>query len=127
MGQARDRKDLVERLHQVTLRTQSPDRADVRAERVRAIARATISSRFRDALAPEQTRLTTGIAEVWSGLQERGLVSPSIDPRAGSLFIQAYTLGLVLNDVSDDPIAFDAWVAMIDVVVSRTLVDIDTD
>jgi len=127
MGQARDRKDLAARLHQVTLQTQSPERRDVRAERVRAIARATTSPRFREALAPEQTRLTSGIAEVWSGLQERGLVSESIDPQAGSLFIQAYTLGLVLNDVSDDPIPFNAWIAMIDVVVSRTLVDIDMD
>ena len=102
MGQARDRKDLAARLHQVTLQTQSPERREVRAERVRAIARATTSPRFREALAPEQTRLTSGIAEVWFGLQERSLVSASIDPQAGSLFIQAYTLGLVLNDVSDD-------------------------
>ena len=124
MGQARDRKDLAARLHHVTLQTQSPDRYDVRAERVRAIARATTSSRFREALAPEQSRLTIGVADVWSRLQKRGLVSPSIDPQAGSLFIQAYTLGLVLNDVSEDPIPFDAWVAVIDAVVSRILVDV---
>ena len=124
MGQARDRKDLAARLHQVTLQTQSPERRDVRAERVRAIARATTSPRFREALAPEQTRLTNGIAEVWSGLQERGLVSESIDPQAGSLFIQAYTLGLVLNDVSDDPVPFEAWVGMVDAVVDGTFIDL---
>ena len=124
MGQARDRKDLAARLHQVTLQTQSPERRDVRAERVRAIARATTSPRFREALAPEQTRLTNGIAEVWSGLQERGLVSESIDPQAGSLFIQAYTLGLVLNDVSDDPVPFESWVGMVDAVVDGTFIDL---
>jgi len=127
MGQARDRKDLAARLHQVTLQTQSPERADVRAERVRAIARATTSPRFREALAPEQTRLTSGIAEVWAGLQERGLVSESIDPQAGSLFIQAYTLGLVLNDVSDDPVSFEGWVAMVDAVVDGTFVGLPAD
>jgi len=127
MAEARDRTDLVARLHQITLQTQSPDRRDVRAERVLAIARATASPRFREALAPEQARLTHGIAEVWAGLQTRGLVAKSIDAQAGSLFIQAYTLGLALNDVSDNPVPFDAWVAVIDAVVNRTLVDVDAD
>jgi hypothetical protein len=60
-------------------------------------------------------------------LQERGLVSESIDPQAGSLFIQAYTLGLVLNDVSDDPVPFEAWVGMVDAVVNGTFVGLPTD
>ena len=123
---SKDSRDFAARLHQITLDTQSPERSDIRAERIRAIAFATTSDRFRAALAPEQQRLTDGIAEVWQLCQERGLMTTNIDPRAGSLFIQAYTLGLILNEVSTDPVPFETWVALIDTVASNSLIGIPT-
>lgn len=122
LEQAEDSRDLAARLHQVTLKTQSSGQADVRRERIQAIAHAAANERFRAALAPEQQRLTDGIAAVWRELQERGLISTRIDPQVGALFIQAYTLGVVLNDVTADPVTDDAWVAMIDAVVNEVFI-----
>ena len=126
MREAKDSRDLAARLHHITLDTQSARRADVRGERIRAIALATTSERFRNALAPEQQRLTDGIAEVWRELQERGLVSDRLDPQAGALFIQAYTLGVVLNDITADPLTDAAWIGMIDAVVDQVFIGLSS-
>ena len=122
LEQAEDSRDLAARLHQVTLKTQSSGQAGVRRERIQATAHAAANERFRVALAPEQQRLTDGIAAVWGGLQERGLVSWRIDAQAGALFIQAYTLGVVLNDITADPLTDAAWIGMIDAVVDQVFV-----
>ena len=125
LEQAKDSRDLAARLHQVTVNTQSQGQADVRKERIQSIAHATTNERFRDALAPEQQRLTDGIAEVWRKLQARELVSNRLDPRVGALFIQAYTLGVALNDITAGPVSDAAWIAMIDTVVDQVLIGLD--
>jgi len=122
LEQSKDSRDLAARLHQITVNTQSEGQADVRKERIQSIAHATTNERFRGALAPEQQRLTNGIAEVWRQLQDQGLVSDRLDPQVGALFIQAYTLGVVLNDITADPVSDAAWIAMIDTVVDQVLI-----
>lgn len=96
-----------------TMRTQSPERGGPRFIRAQTMTRAAINESFRQALAPEQNRLTDAITDLWRELQEKGLFDPSTDPRSGAVFIQAYNIGLIVNDISDEPVDHDAYVALI--------------
>ena len=112
--QARTREDLLQGLRTVTEETQQAELQPVRAERLRAIGLATTSERFRIALAAEQQRLTTALADLWREAQDRGMFTRDIDPYAAAVFIQAYTLGQVVNDITDEKMNVQAWIDMID-------------
>lgn len=112
--QAGNREDVLKGLRRITEETQDASLRPVRAERIRALGLATTSDRFRAALGAEQARLTAAIADLWRETQDRGIFSRAIDPQAAAVFIQAYTLGQVVNDISPTPMDGDAWVDMID-------------
>ena len=113
VDKATDVPSLLAGFRETTARTQSPNRGGQRFIRAQTMSRAVSSDRFRAALAPEQQRLTNAIAELWRSLQDKGLFDDRVDARAGSIFIQAYSLGLIVNDVSDDPVDADAYVELI--------------
>lgn len=107
------REDLVSRLDSVTRISHAPERAPRRLDRAAIIASVHFSDKGRSQLAAAQQQLTDAIADVVRELQERQLIEPSVDPRSLSTFIQAYSLGLVLNDVTAEPVNHDAWLALI--------------
>lgn len=117
---ATDRSSLLEGFRQSTARTQSPERGAHRFHRAQTMTRAVVNERFREALASEQKRLTDTMAEMWRELQDRGFFDSDLDPRVGSVFIQAYSMGLIVNDVSSEPIDPDAYVAFISRMLERT-------
>lgn len=117
---ATDRESLLEGFRFNSARTQSPTRGAHRFHRAQTMTRAVTNPSFREALAAEQKRLTDTIAEMWRELQARGFFDPDLDPRVGSVFIQAYSMGLIVNDVSSEPIDPDAYVAFISRMLERT-------
>jgi AcrR family transcriptional regulator len=58
----------------------------------------------------EQSRLTNEIAEMFSSAQERGLVKKSVDTKVAAVFIQVYTFGKIVDDISQDPVNANDWV-----------------
>jgi hypothetical protein len=68
---------------------------------------------MKNALAPTQARLTGAIADLVREMQAKEFVSEDLDPAAVAVFIQAYSLGLIVNDVSNEPIDLEEWHAMI--------------
>lgn len=117
---ATDRESLLEGFRLSTARTQSPARGAHRFYRAQTMTRAVVNERFREALDTEQKRLTDAIADMWQELQTRGFFDPDLDPKVGSVFIQAYSLGLIVNDVSSEPIDPDAYVDFISRMIERT-------
>lgn len=117
---ATDVESLLAGFREDTARTQSPDRGAHRFHRAQTMARAVTNERFREALAPEQKRLTDALADLWRELQDRGLFDTNLDPQVGSVFIQAYSMGLIVNDVSSDPVDHEAYVAFISRMLERT-------
>lgn len=117
---SQDRESLLEGFRQNTDRTQSPDRGAHRFHRAQTMTRAVTNPRFREALASEQKRLTDTIADLWRELQDKGFFDPNLDPKVGSVFIQAYSMGLIANDVSIEPIDPDHYVAFISRMIERT-------
>ena len=123
--------DIVQRAHdvehfrtairQLTLRTSSELRVAERWARVAVLA----SSCGRPALEHEirriQTRLTDEFqAHVAQG-QARGFFRADLDARAIAQFIEAYSLGHVLNDVDDRAVAEAAWEQVVWVVVDALI------
>ncbi len=118
---SRTRDEMLAGMKEITSRTQSPELAPVRLERIRAIALAGGSERFRKRLAVEQQRLTDAMADLVRESQMKGWFRSEFDPNVVAVFVQAYTLGRVLDEVSENPVPNDHWVAFIDHVVGTAL------
>jgi AcrR family transcriptional regulator len=107
------REDLLERLEQVARAAHGPDRAKRRIDRAAIISSSQYSETGRAALAATQQLLTDAMSDLVRELQERKLIDAAVDPQAFATFVQAYSLGLVLNDVTENPVDQEVWIALI--------------
>ena len=96
---------------------QTPKRADARAERAMMLARAHQHDDLRIALGVEQQRLTTAFADLFCEAQNKGWFSAQVDPVAFATFIQAFTLGQIINDVVPETMDYGAWRKLIHTVL----------
>jgi AcrR family transcriptional regulator len=110
---ASSREDMFGRLDQISRATHDPARSVRRADRIEILAGARHSEKMKNALGPTQARLTGAIADLVREMQAKEFVSEDLDPAAVAVFIQAYSLGLIVNDVSNEPIDLEEWHAMI--------------
>lgn len=112
---------LGEHLRAVTKVTQARQRADRRMQRVVIFANSNGSERMRARLCEQQQRLTSALADVIARSQDRGWLNRSLDATAVATFIQAYTVGRVVDDINPTPVDVDAWITLIDMVLDRVL------
>jgi len=119
VNNSRSKEEFIDGLRLVTRATQTPALAANRFERARALGMAGSNPRFRSALAVEQDRLTSALEDLFRESQNRGWLSTDFNPRAGAVLIQAYTLGQVINDVSDINYNNDDWIALVDLILDR--------
>lgn len=110
---ASSREDMFGRLDLISRATHDPARSGRRADRIEILAGARHSEKMKNALGPTQARLTGAIADLVREMKAKEFVSENLDPGAVAVFIQAYSLGLIVNDVSDQPIDLEEWHAMI--------------
>ena len=87
---------------------------EVRKLRAHAMATTATAEALREALAREQQRLTDEYIQVISEAQKNGWVRASLDPLALATFIQAYSFGFIVDDVSESHVEADKWVAIIE-------------
>jgi len=125
IADAENADDFVERMIQITTFTQGPERAKFRLERARVIGLSVNSPNLRLALELEQDRLTNAMADVVREAQEKGWVSKAFDPKTIAVFMQAYTLGRVIDDVAsaDEHIDAKDWNEVVHSAVTSLLVD----
>ena len=107
------REDLFGRLDLISRATHDPARSVRRADRIEILAGARHSEKMKNALGPTQARLTGAIADLVREMKAKQFISEDLDPAAVAVFIQAYSLGLIVNDVSDQPIDLEEWHTMI--------------
>ncbi len=110
---ASSREDMFGRLDQISRATHDAARSGRRADRIEILAGARHSEKMKNALGPTQARLTGAIADLVREMKVKEFVSEDLDPGSVAVFIQAYSLGLIVNDVSSEPIDMDKWHAMI--------------
>ena len=125
IADAKDADEFVEKMIQITTFTQGPERAKFRLERARVIGLSVNSPNLRRALELEQDRLTDAMADVVREGQEKGWVSKAFDAKTIAVFMQAYTLGRVIDDVAsaEQHVSADHWNSVVHSAVTSLLVD----
>jgi len=118
---AGDRAEFFSMLEGVTRATQSRDRADTRFERARMLAMAQHNLRFRNKLGLVQDHLTDSLTECIKQAQDKGWVNLDFQPRTIAVFLQAYTLGKVVDDVVEQPMDEDDWENLITLIADRSI------
>jgi AcrR family transcriptional regulator len=112
-------QEIYDALTQVTERTQKPTMRSERIYRAEVILMADRSPRFAKELGIEQQRLTDALTDLIREVQEIGYYKKDYDPQAIAVFIQAYTLGRVVDDFSETPINPDNWNFLINSVIKK--------
>lgn len=102
-------EDMLKRFDMLTQIIHSDERSERRADRLEIISTARHSEKMKLALGPVQERVTASFADLIREMQSRTWVSPDISPDAIAVFIQAYSLGLVVNDASSRHIDMGEW------------------
>jgi AcrR family transcriptional regulator len=118
---AKNRDEMVAELKQVTKFTQSPDLMPQRMDRATAISLANANPRMMKKLNVEQDRLNEALIDIFREARDRGWINKEIDLHAGAVFIQAYTLGIIINDVSGKKLDQKAWTDLIDLFTSTII------
>ena len=77
--------------------------------RLRAFTLANSASRIIGPLAAEQQRLTDEYVAVIVVAMERGWIRSTVDPLALAVFVQAYSYGLIIDDVSTTHVDPEIW------------------
>jgi AcrR family transcriptional regulator len=117
---ATTREEFFADMEKVTAITHSREMTAIRFERARALGHAGTSERFREALGVEQQRLTLAFADLVREAQNQGWVTTDIDPMATAVFIQAYTIGKLIDEVTAEPVDEQEWLKLIHRMVERT-------
>ena len=118
---ASSRDELGQRFAEVIMASASSGRAEARADRAAIVGLSRHSKKFADSLALEQQRLTDSLADVAREMQQRGWINESLDVYALATFVQAYSLGLVLNDVTEKPLSAEQWASFVATVLGNSL------
>jgi AcrR family transcriptional regulator len=118
---AKTRDEMVAELKQVTKFTQSPELMPQRMDRATSISLANANPRMMKKLNVEQDRLNEALIDIFREARDRGWINKEIDLHAGAVFIQAYTLGIIINDVSGKKLDNKAWTDLIDLFTSKII------
>ena len=103
----------------------SPKVASRRAARAWIAAQAALTPSLAEKLAPEQQRGTQKIADAVAEAQRRALAQPDLDPYVVAVFIQAYSLGRIVDDIAGAPMNGDNWTNFIKHMVKSSLLKVD--
>lgn len=105
--------DLYSMLKIVTETTQTKDRKGARAERAGTLSAAFNNPRMAQRMGEETKRLTEALKDLTLEAKNKGAFKEDVDARAFAIFIQSYTLGKIVDDFTDEPLADDRWNAFI--------------
>lgn len=114
------REQFFAEMEKVTAITHSREMTAIRFERARALGHAGTSLRFKEALGIEQQRLTFAFADLVREAQNQGWITTDIDPHATAVFIQAYTIGKLIDEVTPEPMDEQQWLSLINRMIERT-------
>ena len=97
----------------VTKSSQARENSAIRFQRARMLARSERNDRFHKSLGKIQEDLTDFLAEAFEMAQQKGFVNHDFEPRTGAVFIQAYTLGKVVDDITQVHMNDEDWERLI--------------
>lgn len=120
---AKTSEEFLEKIINVTTITQGPERAKFRKERARVIGLSVNSPKLLEELEIEQDRLTAAMTDIVREAQEKGWVSKTFDAKTIAVFMQAYTIGRVIDDVASEHqhIKSEDWNKVVNTAVTSLL------
>jgi len=123
VSDAKNAEEFVNQVIQVTTVTQDQVRSRFRLERARVIGLSVNSPTLLRRLEVEQDRLTAAMADIVREGQEKGWVTKTFDAKTIAVFMQAYTLGRVIDDVATAKERIDAkdWNDLVNAAVKSLL------
>ena len=123
LNTAKTPKALKEALFQITFATQKESLKDVRIERARIFAQAQNNARLSEKLVTETERMTTSLEDLVREVIGRKLFKPNLNARAIAVFIQAYTLGALVNDFTNNKVSFEDWTSLINQIIGEVFIN----
>ena len=87
-------------LDRLTASTQARENASLRFRRARKLGRTEKNEKFKIALGELQQQLTDSLTLAFETAQEKGFLNKKFEARTGAVFIQAYTLGRIVDDIT---------------------------
>ena len=120
VAKARTHDELRTSLRILTEQTQSDQRKGARAERAQALAACVQNPRMAKQMGAETQRLTDAIADVTEEVKNKGLFRSDVNSQVLATFIQAYTLGKLVNDYNPTAVNEEEWNDFIMNIVDHT-------
>ena len=122
LSTAKTGEELYLGLSQLSAITQGEGMKRARQERALTIGRAITSPRMSVLLQAEQQRLTDALAQLIQDAQARKLCNAEIESHALAVLMQAWTLGKIVDDLSENPVDNDAYLALVNRVIREVFV-----
>lgn len=119
MTKARTHEELFSLLGQLLVETHSPVRAVHRLRRAMLAGITVGNPRFQQTLAGEQDRMTQAMTELIHQAQKRGWITSEVDAHASAVLVQAFTLGLVVNDIASKGMEPLQWARLMERLIVR--------
>jgi AcrR family transcriptional regulator len=123
LNTAKTPKALKEALFQITFATQKDSLKDIRIERARIFTQAQNNARLSEKLVTETERMTTSLEDLVREVIGRKLFKPNLNARAIAVFIQAYTLGALVNDFTNNKVSFEDWTSLINQIIGEVFIN----
>jgi AcrR family transcriptional regulator len=119
---ARSSKDIYLGLVKVTERSQDRNLSKERFFRAEVLAKTNSSPRFAKKLQDLQQQLTGSLTDLIREAQEKNYYDKSNDPKAVAVFIQAYTLGKIVDDMSSSQVNQENYNSLINKIIKEVLI-----
>ena len=116
---ATSREDLESKFAMIVQGAGLPGRDASRADRAAILGMARHSKKLADGLAVEQQRVTDVLTDIAREMQERGWINKDLDAAVVATFVQAYSMGFVLNDITASPISIERWSSFISFMLGK--------
>jgi AcrR family transcriptional regulator len=113
------REDLESKFAMIVQGAGLPGRDAARSDRAAILGMARHSKKFAEGLAIEQQRVTDVLTDIAREMQERGWINKDLDAAVVATFVQAYSMGFVLNDNTTNPISIERWSTFISFMLGK--------
>jgi len=102
-------RDFESFLRKIILDTLTPEGVRQRIIRARIIGESKANPQLQISIGQEQNRLTAEIEEVLRHAQRKSIVKQGLNLRIAAVFIQVYTFGKIIDDLSETPVDQEEW------------------
>lgn len=113
IAKSKSKEEFFAALDRLTASTQARENASLRFRRARKLARSERHEKFRNSLGALQQELTDSLTNAFQIAQDKGFLNKSFEARTGAVFIQAYTLGRIVDDITTTHMNDQDWEKLI--------------